>query len=187
MKIFLITILITGPAVYILISAIHKTPSSVVTSSYASLEKCFSSFSSHFNKFSAIFSVISPYYCILSFLSNFRTFYPKILKSAEEIMVIMKGDEEEAVDIFERNESMFRDAGSRMTCDSVGGWQTRASSAHPELTGTGRPNDGRLTAFLIDDRYWTLCRHAYPTNTSSIQIRHPLTPVLKKLPSSFLP
>lgn len=26
----------------------------------------------------------------------------------------------------------------------------------------GRPTDGRLTAFLIDDRYWTLRRHAYP-------------------------
>lgn len=32
---------------------------------------------------------------------------------------------------------------------------------------TSRPTDGRLTAFLIDDRYWTLRRHAYPTNTSS--------------------
>lgn len=27
---------------------------------------------------------------------------------------------------------------------------------------TSRPTDGRLTAFLIDDRYWTLRRHAYP-------------------------
>lgn len=27
---------------------------------------------------------------------------------------------------------------------------------------TSRPTDGRLTAFLIDDRYRTLCRHAYP-------------------------